>query len=94
MKVLVTGAAGGLGHNVVDAAVRRGVEVRALVRTPKKATFAPAVEVVAGDALDAASVTQAAQGCDALFHMVNVNFSASWVIGSRRCTASTSCRSW
>jgi nucleoside-diphosphate-sugar epimerase len=79
MKVLVTGAAGGLGHNVVDTAVRRGVDVRALVRSPKKATFAPGVEVIAGDALDPASVTAATQGCDALFHMVNVNFSASWV---------------
>lgn len=79
MKVLVTGAAGGLGHNVVDAAVRRGVDVRALVRNPKKAAFAPGVEVIAGDALLASSVAEAATGCDAIFHMVNVNFSADWV---------------
>jgi nucleoside-diphosphate-sugar epimerase len=79
MKVLVTGAAGGLGHNVVDAAVRRGVHVRALVRNPKRASFSTEVEVVTGDALDLASVTEAAKGCDALFHMVNVNFSASWL---------------
>lgn len=53
--------------------------MRALVRNPARARFGDGVEVIAGDALDAASVTRAAEGCDALFHMVNVNFSADWV---------------
>jgi nucleoside-diphosphate-sugar epimerase len=78
MTLLVTGAAGGLGHNVVDAAVRRGIHVRALVRDPRRATFAKDVEVVQGDALDPAAVTRAATGCAALFHMANVRFSESW----------------
>jgi nucleoside-diphosphate-sugar epimerase len=77
--ILVTGAGGGLGHNVVDAALARGLSVRALVRNPKKSHFGPGVEVVSGDALDSASVTRAAAGCDALFHMVNVGFNADWV---------------
>lgn len=85
-RILVTGAGGGLGHNVVDAALRRGLHVRALVRNPQKVSFGArasdvgaGVDVIAGDALDAATVTRAARGCDALFHMVNVNFSAAWV---------------
>jgi nucleoside-diphosphate-sugar epimerase len=79
VTVLVTGAAGGLGHNVVDAAVRRSIPVRALVRDPRRASFPGGVEVVVGDALDADAVARAAAGCDALFHMVNVRFSRAWV---------------
>lgn len=54
MKVLVTGAGGFLGRHVVAAAVRRGHQVRALLRPAARVVPAswhehPAVEVVRGD---------------------------------------------
>ncbi len=37
LKVLVVGATGGCGKNVVDVLVEQGVQTRALVRDPAKA---------------------------------------------------------
>ncbi|MCC6523006.1 MAG: NAD(P)H-binding protein [Polyangiaceae bacterium] len=79
IRILVTGATGGLGANVVAEAAARGLAVRALVRDPARAKVAPGVEVVKGDALDAAALTRALEGCDALFHLVNVVIGKAWV---------------
>jgi nucleoside-diphosphate-sugar epimerase len=79
MRVLVTGANGGLGRNVVEAAVGRGHEVRALVRDASRAPKLDGVEWLQGDARDRAAVSRAATGCAALFHLVNVNFATDWV---------------
>ncbi|MBX7079278.1 MAG: NAD-dependent epimerase/dehydratase family protein [Nannocystaceae bacterium] len=79
MRVLVTGAAGSLGRNVVEAALARGLQVRALVRDPSRAASLPGVEWIAGDARDAAALTEAARGCEALLHLVNVKISDTWV---------------
>ena len=46
MTILVTGATGNVGGNVVDQLVTRGADVRALVRDPAKADFPAGVEVV------------------------------------------------
>jgi nucleoside-diphosphate-sugar epimerase len=77
--ILVTGAGGGLGSNVVRAAVARGVKVRALVRNPAKARLPEGVELVQGDATDVQALTRALEGCDALFHLVNVVIGKDWV---------------
>jgi uncharacterized protein YbjT (DUF2867 family) len=66
MTVLVTGATGTVGSNVVRELVDRGVSVRAFVRSPEKAAGL-AVEVAQGDFADAASLRAALQGVERMF---------------------------
>ena len=67
MTILVTGATGRVGRQVVHQLVRRGATVRVLVRDPAKANFPAGVEVVQGDLLDIDSLRRAFTGVDALF---------------------------
>jgi uncharacterized protein YbjT (DUF2867 family) len=67
MTILVTGATGTVGRQVVDQLVQRGAKVRALVRDPSKANFASDVEVVQGDMLDVDSLRSAFSGVSTLF---------------------------
>ena len=67
MIILVTGATGNVGRNVVDQIVGRGASVRALVRNPAKANFSADVELVQGDLLDVDSLRSAFQGVSTLF---------------------------
>ena len=67
MTILVTGATGNVGHNVVEQLAQRGAQVRALVRDPSKANFPAGVEVVRGDLLDVDSLRAAMSGVSALF---------------------------
>lgn len=66
--VLVVGATGYLGGQVVDELLKRGKRVRALVRPKSDASklAAKGVEVVRGDMLDAGSLTDAMAGVDAV----------------------------
>jgi dihydroflavonol-4-reductase len=71
MKTLVTGGTGFVGANVVRALLKRGVEVRALVR-PRSDTRnldSLEVELVAGDLRDRGSLEAALHGCDILYHV-------------------------
>ena len=52
MTILVTGATGRVGRQVVQQLVKRGADVRVLVRDTSKASFPAGVEVVQGDLLD------------------------------------------
>lgn len=67
MQVLVTGATSLIGRHVVDALAARGDEVRTLQRTPQSA--GDGVEHVAGDLTDAAAVSEAVAGSDAIIHL-------------------------
>ncbi len=67
MTILVTGATGNVGRNVVDQLVKRGADVRALVRDQSKADFPAGVGVVKGDLLDVDSLRQAFSGVSSLF---------------------------
>lgn len=67
MTILVTGATGNVGRNVVEQLVNRGADVRALVRDPAKAGFPAGVEVVQGDLLDVDSLRGAMSGVSTLF---------------------------
>ena len=67
MTILVTGATGNVGSNVVQQLVNRGAEVRALVRDISKAKFPEGVEVVQGDLLDVDSLRTAMSGVSTLF---------------------------
>jgi nucleoside-diphosphate-sugar epimerase len=71
MHVFLTGATGYVGSAVLDAFVRAGHRVTALVRHSSAAPDAPArpgVESVIGDLSNPASYVAAAAACDALVH--------------------------
>jgi dihydroflavonol-4-reductase len=71
MKTLVTGGTGFVGANVVRALLKRGDEVRALVR-PRSDTQnldSLDVELVAGDLRDRGSLEAALVGCDTVYHV-------------------------
>jgi uncharacterized protein YbjT (DUF2867 family) len=65
--ILVTGATGNVGRQVVDQLVQRGASVRALVRNLEKASFPAGVDVVQGDLLDVDSLRRAFTGVSTLF---------------------------
>jgi putative NADH-flavin reductase len=66
-RVLVIGATGGTGQQLVRQALERGYEVTASVRDPAKLQVThPNLAVLRGDVLDYASVAAAVQGQDAV----------------------------
>ena len=67
MTILVTAATGNVGRNIVEQLVKRGADVRALVRDPSKASFPAGVEVAQGDMLDVDSLRSAVSGVSTLF---------------------------
>lgn len=67
MTILVTGATGRVGNQVVQQLVKRGAKVRALVRNPAKADFPAGVEVAQGELLDIDSLRAAFAGVSTLF---------------------------
>ena len=67
MTILVTGSTGNVGRQVVEQLVKRGADVRALVRDPAKADFPAGVGVVKGDLIDVDSLRSAFEGVSTLF---------------------------
>ncbi|MGY5116453.1 NAD(P)H-binding protein [Streptomyces sp. 900105755] len=65
--ILVTGATGTIGRDVVRQLAARGAKVRALTRDPARATVPAGVEVVRGDHADPASLETALAGATAAF---------------------------
>lgn len=69
MKVLVTGSGGFLGRHVVDALLRRGHSVRAMVRPFSAApNWSKDVEVFRADLRTSADLSAAFEGIDAVIH--------------------------
>lgn len=68
-KVLVTGATGNVGSQVIQELRKRGEDVRAFVRDEQKAAgmFGDGVEISPGDFGDAQSLRSALDGVDAVF---------------------------
>lgn len=66
MKILVLGATGATGRLIVGKALAEGHYVVALVRSKAKAEGLTGAELVEGDARDAAALTRAIAGCDAV----------------------------
>src|SRR3954453_9480162 len=67
MTILVTGATGTVGRNVVDHLIKRGADVRALVRDPSKANLPAGVSLAQGDLLDVDALRTAFSGVSTLF---------------------------
>lgn len=67
MTILITGASGAIGHQVVQQLVDRSANVRALVRDPAKTRFPAGVEIVQGDLLDVESLRKAFADVSTLF---------------------------
>ena len=72
MKLVVFGATGNIGQQVVKEAVSRGHEVIGVVRDPEvQKSPVPAAALVKGDATDAASVAKVAKGADAIVSAIS-----------------------
>jgi putative NADH-flavin reductase len=66
-RILIVGATGGTGHELVAQALERGYSVTALVREPSKLRLEhPQLKVFQGDVLDRASVEAAMRGQEAV----------------------------
>lgn len=72
--ILVTGGAGFIGSNLVDALLARGYAVRVLdnLSTGKRENLPQDVELIVGDVADADCVRRAVQGCRAVVHLAAV----------------------
>ena len=66
MRLLIIGATGATGRELVSQAIAHGHDVAALVRDAVKATFDLSVKIVVGDVLDAASLKAALIGQEAV----------------------------
>ncbi|HEY6445693.1 MAG TPA: SDR family oxidoreductase [Acidobacteriaceae bacterium] len=66
MKIVVFGASGGTGQELLKQGVAAGHEVTAFVRDPKSVTGGERLRVVVGDARDAKAVALALAGQDAV----------------------------
>lgn len=67
MTILITGATGNVGRQVVNQLVNRGADVRALVRDPARANLPAGVQTVQGDLLDVDALRRAFEGVSTLF---------------------------
>lgn len=74
MKALVTGATGFVGSHLVEALARKGDEITALVRSPRKAALLQQLGVrqVAGDLFDREAIREAVTGVDVIYHVAGL----------------------
>lgn len=73
MKLLVIGASGGIGFELVNLALEQGHQVTALSRNVDRATYPRGEpEVISGDILDPGSVKRAVKGQDAVCTAIGI----------------------
>ncbi len=71
MSILVTGSTGRIGTEVITRLAASSASVRALTRSPEKASFPAGVTAVQGDLLDADAMRRALTGVRTLFLLVS-----------------------
>jgi uncharacterized protein YbjT (DUF2867 family) len=69
--ILITGATGYVGGELLEALLAAGHRVRCLARRPEALRAAVGADVVRGDALDPASVRAAMSGVDTAYYLVH-----------------------
>ena len=74
MRVLVTGATGFIGHNIVNDLLKRGEHVKAFVHTPTKikerlGNPRPMLDIVIGDIINTDTVNNLVKDVDAIIHL-------------------------
>ena len=79
-KVLVTGAGGFIGSHVVEQLLKRGDEVRCLVRSGSSRPWLTdcAVEFFEGDITQPETLPPAVAGCDAVMHLAGRTLALSY----------------
>ena len=88
MRLLILGATGPTGRNLVDQALGAGHEVTALARNAARLTVAhPRLAVVPGDATDAGTLEDAMRGKDAVLSALGAGKSLRSQIASRAVAA-------
>lgn len=65
--ILVTGATGNVGHQIVSQLSAADVRVRAMARNPESAGLPPQVQVVRGDLTHTTTLDPCLDGVDAVF---------------------------
>ncbi|HET7232200.1 MAG TPA: SDR family oxidoreductase [Longimicrobium sp.] len=74
MQVLILGATGGTGRELVKQALGHGHSVRVMARNPDRVkSVHPRLEVVKGDIADTTALTAAAKGQEAVLSALGVN---------------------
>ena len=71
MQVLVTGASGAIGAELVPRLARGGHAVRAFARDPARVTAQGVHEVVRGDAISGAGLAAALDGVDVAYFLIH-----------------------
>ena len=74
--ILVTGAAGAVGHAVCEYLIKQGLKVRAMVRMADERSVRlveQGAEIIIGDLLDLQAVHRAIEGCDRMYFGMSVS---------------------
>jgi uncharacterized protein YbjT (DUF2867 family) len=75
MKVLILGATGGTGREIVREAQAQGHAVAALVRSTERAQDLSGAHLVVGDARDEAALSRALEGCEGVISALGTGIS-------------------
>lgn len=82
MKVVMFGPTGMIGSRILTEALLRGHTLTAMTRDPSRFSKRSDLSVIAGNALDSATVADAVKECDAVISAIGPAGSASGVIVS------------
>jgi dihydroflavonol-4-reductase len=72
MTVVVTGASGHIGNNLVRELLQRGCRVRALIHNNERSLQGLDIERVRGDVRDIASLRAAFEGAELVYHLAGI----------------------